>query len=68
MAREIMVPRTDAFMIDVNDDVHDNIMAVLAQNYSRIPVYDGEKDKILGVLTPKTLLKKAMHKASINRS
>ncbi|MDN5983976.1 MAG: hemolysin family protein, partial [Lactococcus sp.] len=58
MAREIMVPRTDAFMIDVNDDVHDNIMAVLAQNYSRIPVYDGEKDKILGVLHTKTLLKK----------
>ncbi|MCJ1976795.1 hemolysin family protein [Lactococcus paracarnosus] len=58
MAREIMVPRTDAFMIDVNDDVHDNIMAVLAQNYSRIPVYDDDKDKILGVLHTKTLLKK----------
>ena len=57
MAREIMVPRTDAFMIDINDDVHDNIIAVLGQNYSRIPVYDDDKDKIVGVLHTKTLLK-----------
>ncbi|GFH40536.1 hemolysin family protein [Lactococcus insecticola] len=57
MAREIMVPRTDAFMVDVNDDVHENIAAILAQNFSRIPVYDDDKDKILGVLHTKTLLR-----------
>jgi putative hemolysin len=57
MAREIMVPRTDAFMVDVNDEVHDNIVAILAQNFSRIPVYDDDKDKILGILHTKTLLR-----------
>lgn len=57
MAREIMVPRTDAFMVDANDDMHDNIVAILAQNFSRIPVYDDDKDKILGVLHTKTLLR-----------
>ncbi|GFH41814.1 transporter [Lactococcus hodotermopsidis] len=57
MAREIMVPRTDAFMVDVNDDIHANIAAILAQNFSRIPVYEDDKDKIVGVLHTKTLLR-----------
>src|SRR5699024_3368191 len=38
-AREIMVPRTDTFMIDINDPVSENIDAILNQPYSRIPVY-----------------------------
>jgi putative hemolysin len=62
MAREIMVPRTDAFMIDANDEVHENITAILAQNYSRIPVYDDDKDKIIGVLHTKTLLRNGYEK------
>ena len=50
MAREVMVPRTDAFMIDINDDTQENIQEILKQNFSRIPVYDDDKDKIVGVL------------------
>ena len=56
MAREVMVPRTDAFMIDINDDTQENIQKILKQNFSRIPVYDGDKDKIIGVLHTKRLL------------
>lgn len=56
MAREVMVPRTDAFMIDINDDTQENIQEILKQNFSRIPVYDDDKDKIIGVLHTKRLL------------
>ena len=56
MAREVMVPRTDAFMIDINDDTQENIQKILKQNFSRIPVYDDDKDKIIGVLHTKRLL------------
>ena len=28
MAREVMVPRTDAFMIDIEDDTQENIQAI----------------------------------------
>ena len=56
MAREVMVPRTDAFMIDINNDTQENIQEILKQNFSRIPVYDGDKDKIIGVLHTKRLL------------
>lgn len=57
--REIMVPRMDAFMIDINDPLDKNIDAVLAQPYSRVPVYGGDKDTIVGIIHIKDLLKKA---------
>jgi len=59
VAREVMVPRTDSFMVDVQDDVQENIDLILAENYSRIPVYSEDKDKVIGVLHTKTLLKAA---------
>ncbi|MFX3987572.1 HlyC/CorC family transporter, partial [Streptococcus suis] len=40
MAREEMVPRTDAFMVDIEDDTATIMAAILKQNLSRIPVYD----------------------------
>ena len=59
MAREVMVPRTDAFMIDIEDDTQENIQAILKQSFSRIPVYEDNKDKIIGVIHTKKLLKAA---------
>ncbi|MGC6769187.1 hemolysin family protein [Enterococcus sp. LJL128] len=59
VAREVMVPRTDAFMINIEDSVTDNINLILSENYSRIPVYNDDKDKIVGVLHTKNLLKAA---------
>lgn len=59
VAREVMVPRTDAFMVDINGDVIDILRRILAENYSRIPVYNEDKDKVIGILHTKTLLKAA---------
>ena len=56
MAREVMVPRTDAFMVDINDDTTEIIEAILKESFSRIPVYDGDKDKIIGLIHTKKLL------------
>ena len=57
MAREVMVPRTDAFMIDIEDNTQENIQAILKESFSRIPVYEDDKDKIIGVIHTKNLLK-----------
>ena len=57
MAREVMVPRTDAFMVDIQDDSQTIIQNILKQNYSRIPVYDGDKDNVIGIIHTKSLLK-----------
>lgn len=56
MAREVMVPRTDAFMIDINNDAQSNIEGILSQNFSRVPVYDDDKDRVVGVLHTNRLL------------
>ncbi|MDR1521247.1 MAG: hemolysin family protein [Streptococcaceae bacterium] len=56
VAREVMVPRTDSFMIDIEDDVQENIKKILTENFSRIPVYENDKDKVIGVLHTKRLL------------
>ena len=59
MAREVMVPRTDAFMVDINDDTKEIIESILRQNFSRIPVYDDDKDNVIGLIHTKRLLNEA---------
>lgn len=59
MAREVMVARTDAFMIDIQNDNDRNIDAILQMPYSRVPVYNEDKDNILGVVHIKNLLRTA---------
>ena len=59
MARELMVPRTDAFMVDIQDDSQTIVQSILKQNFSRIPVYDGDKDNVIGLIHTKRLLNAA---------
>ncbi|WP_288395571.1 hemolysin family protein [uncultured Vagococcus sp.] len=59
LAREVMVPRTEAFMIDIHDDASENIDEILSSPFSRVPVYDDDKDKVIGILHLKNLLKEA---------
>lgn len=66
MAREVMVPRTEAFMIDIHDKAIDNIDKVLSNSFSRIPVYDDDRDKVIGILHLKNLLKEARYKGFEN--
>lgn len=61
-AREVMVARTDAFMIDLQNDNDRNIDAILNQPYSRVPVYSDDKDNVVGVVHIKNLLKAARAK------
>ncbi|MDO4774363.1 MAG: hemolysin family protein [Aerococcaceae bacterium] len=57
LAREIMVPRTDTQMIDIEDELEENIEILLNSPFSRIPLYEGEKDNVIGVIHVKNLLK-----------
>lgn len=59
LAREVMVPRTDAFMVNINDDKQDIFKEILRQNYSRIPVYEDDKDKVIGLIHTKKILSAA---------
>lgn len=53
LAYEIMTPRTDVFAIDINDPMEEYIEELMELRYSRIPVYDDDHDKIIGILNIK---------------
>ena len=65
-AREVMVPRTDAFMVDREVSFQDNLDEILREPYSRIPVYQRDKDKIVGIIHIRTVLRKAKQKGFDN--
>lgn len=54
---EVMIHRTDIFAIDVNSDIYEVLSSIDEYKYSRVPVYDGTIDEIVGILYIKDLLK-----------
>ncbi|NLK44942.1 MAG: HlyC/CorC family transporter [Tissierellia bacterium] len=59
LAEEIMTARTEVFMIDLEDPLEEYLDELLQLKYSRIPVYEGYVDNILGILYLKDLLLEA---------
>ncbi len=53
---EIMTPRTDMHMIPVNMSWEDMLNDVIKVGHTRVPVYDKNRDDIIGVLYVKDLL------------
>ncbi len=56
LVREIMVPRVDTNMLDVDDPQEKNMELLLSQMHSRIPLYEEDKDHIVGVIHLKDVL------------
>ena len=59
LAREVMVPRTDTLMIDVDDDISENLETILNCSYSRLPLYEEDKDTVIGVVHVKDVFRAA---------
>lgn len=57
VAREVMVPRIDMVTLDVNTSLRDALDTIIEVGHSRIPVYEGSVDVIIGLLYAKDLLK-----------
>ncbi len=55
--RDVMVPRAQMDMIDVDDPVDDIVRQVIAAAHSRFPVHDGNRDNVIGILLAKDLLR-----------
>jgi CBS domain containing-hemolysin-like protein len=56
IAREVMVPRIDMECIDINDEPAEIFKKIMSIRYSRIPVYKGNVDNIIGIIYTKDLL------------
>jgi CBS domain containing-hemolysin-like protein len=57
LAREIMVPRIDMQVLDVNTPLPEAVDALLKSGHSRVPVYQDNVDNTLGLLYAKELLR-----------
>ena len=56
-ARDIMVPRAQMDLIDIDDPVGKFLPFVIHTAHSRFPLIDGSRDQIIGILLAKDLLR-----------
>lgn len=54
---EVMVPRAQMDVIDVGDPLDEIVAYAIETAHSRFPVVDGDRDKVLGILLAKDLLR-----------
>ena len=57
VVREIMLPRTEMACVSVEAEVSEVLRAIQACGHSRLPVYEGTIDNIIGLIYAKDLLK-----------
>lgn len=53
---EIMVPRPDIFALSIDTDLQEVINALNYHRFSRIPIYEGSLDNVIGIFHTKYLL------------
>ncbi|MDF2878329.1 MAG: CBS/transporter-associated domain protein [Clostridia bacterium] len=59
LAEEVMTPRTEVYMINVNKPLNEYLDELLEEKYSRMPVFEGDSDNIIGILYMKDFLVEA---------
>jgi magnesium and cobalt transporter len=57
IVREIMVPRTDMVSCPTTATLDQLLEAIISSGHSRIPIYEGSNDRIVGVVYAKDLLR-----------
>ena len=58
-ARDILVPRSQIDWIDINASLTETIAQVIQAAHSRFPVYEDNRDNVIGILLAKDLLRHA---------
>ena len=58
LVREVMVPRPDILSMPINTDLDELLNFIKEDGHSRYPVYDGDLDRVVGVLYVKDILMK----------
>lgn len=54
--RDVMVPKVDMACIDINSGLDEVMEIFKSEQYTRYPIYQGEKDNIVGIINIKDLL------------
>lgn len=59
VAKEVMTPRTKAYLINIDKPLAEYVDELLEEKYSRVPVYEGDNDNIIGILYMKDFMLEA---------
>lgn len=63
---DIMTPRVDMVAVDINDSIEDIKKVFFEHQFSRIPVYDKDKDNIIGILSERAFFTALLKGEKIN--
>ncbi|MDO4552222.1 MAG: hemolysin family protein [Bacillota bacterium] len=66
LAYEVMTPRTEVFLIDIDDPLEEYVDELMELRYTRIPVYEDDTDNIIGILNMKDYFLKARERGFEN--
>lgn len=66
LAKEVMKPRTETFLLNINTPIMEALDKLLRENYSRVPVYEENPDNIIGILYMRDMLAEAKIKGFEN--
>jgi magnesium and cobalt transporter len=55
--REVMVPRSQMVVIDIEDEWNETLKLIVESGHSRFPVIGEDRDEVLGILLAKDLLR-----------
>ncbi len=59
LACEVMTPRTEVYMINIEDPLMEYLDELIDERYSRVPVYEDDTDNIIGILYMKDFFSEA---------
>ena len=62
-AKAVMIPRTEIHAVEVHSSLTEVAKSFVESGFSRIPVYEGELDKIIGILYNKDVFKALQEKS-----
>lgn len=65
VVKNVMVPRTKITAVEVDSPKELLLNTIISEGYSRVPVYDGSIDKIVGIVHAKDLLPQLVDKLEI---
>jgi putative hemolysin len=57
VAKEVMVPKPDMFCLDIKTPMEEAIQKISEDGHSRVPVFEGSHDNIIGLVMAKDLIK-----------
>ncbi|MCR5501244.1 MAG: hemolysin family protein [Acetatifactor sp.] len=56
LAKDIMIPKVNMVTVNVNDDYHEVLSVFRKHMYTRLPVYEKDKDNIIGLINIKDFI------------